>query len=408
MASVKLKLKEDLLLKDGSKAITIQVIHQRKKKVFHLGYSTKDNQWDEDNNQPNNKHPDHKLIKSRIKNDILFLKTIIADFENRHQPFTLADVEKSYRNKPSTSDFKAFCKHHINTLNQQGKNGNASVYQSCLDSVLEFKGKRDILLTDIDYKFVTKYQQYLEAKVNVFKKGTKEEYTKKLTPNGVSFYLRTLRAILNRAIKEGLIEESAYPFKNISIKSQKTRKRAVNKDVIKMVEDLEVGKELQLYKDLFMFSFYNRGMNFVDMAYLKVSNIVNGRIEYTRQKTGQQFSIKITDKAQAIIKRYNNLKDKDSYIFPIIYRKGKEYLDYRNAMRLMNKKLKKISELLKLDVPLTTYVSRHSWATIAKRSGIATAVISEGLGHESEETTQVYLDSFANDVLDDANEQIIN
>jgi integrase len=144
------------------------------------------------------------------------------------------------------------------------------------------------------------------------------------------------------------------------------------------------------------------------LAFLKVKNIETGRLNYTRQKTGQQFSIKVTDKSKAIIDKYSNLKEPESYIFPIIYRKGKEYLDYRNAMRLMNKKLKKISDLLKLDVPLTTYVSRHSWATIAKKSGIATAVISEGLGHESEETTQVYLDSFENDVLDDANERIIN
>ena len=177
-----------------------------------------------------------------------------------------------------------------------------------------------------------------------------------------------------------------------------------------MVEELDVSKEenLQFWKDLFMFSFYNRGMNFVDMAFLKVKNIENARLNYTRQKTGQQFSIKITEKARVIIDRYNDLKDPESYVFPIIYRKGKEYMDYRNAMRLMNKKLKKISNLLKLDVPLTTYVSRHSWATIAKRSGIATAVISEGLGHESEETTQVYLDSFENNVLDDANDLIIS
>jgi len=230
-----------------------------------------------------------------------------------------------------------------------------------------------------------------------------------LAVNSRAVYLRQLRAIINKAIKLELYDEENYPFKNISIKTQKTRKRAVNKDVIKLVEELDVSMEsnLQLYKDLFMFSFYNRGMNFVDMAYLKVSNIENDRIEYTRQKTGQQFSIKITDKAKEIINRYNDLKEKDSYIFPIIYRKGKEYLDYRNAMRLMIKKLKKISELLNLDVPLTTYVTRHSWATIAKRSGVATAIISEGLGHTTEEITQVYLDSFENDVLDDANELII-
>ncbi len=394
MASVNIRLKKDIVLSDGSYAIIIQVLHSRRKKVFHLGHSTKLNQWDEVKNLPNSKHPEHKLIKNRIKNDVLFLKTIIADYENKHQPFTLEDIEKRFKSNNSSDTITDFTNEIIDGLIRVGKIGNSKAYLYTLNAFNKFVKYRKVKLTEINHKLITKFEAYL------CESGIKT--------NTVSYYLRTLRAIINKAIKEGIIEESSYPFKNISIKSQKTRKRAVNRDIIKMVEDLKVSKELQLYKDLFMFSFYNRGMNFVDIAYLKVSNIKNGRIEYTRQKTGQHFSIKITDKAREIIQNYNDLTKAESYIFPIIYRKGKEYLDYKNAMRLMNKKLKKISEILKLDVPLTTYVSRHSWATIAKRSGISTSVISEGLGHESEETTQVYLDSFENDVLDDANEQIIN
>jgi integrase len=145
-------------------------------------------------------------------------------------------------------------------------------------------------------------------------------------------------------------------------------------------------------------------MSYIDIAFLQVNNIIGDRIYYTRKKTGQKFSIKITDKAWEIIRKYNDLSDRDSYIFPIIKRDGQEYLDYRNAMRLTNKKLRKISEIAELPEPISTYTARHSWATIAKRSGIPTAVISEGLGHDSEETTQIYLDSFENDVLDKANE----
>jgi integrase/recombinase XerD len=410
MASVKIRLKTDKTLKDGTHPIIIQVIHNRKRKIFFLKYSATDNQWDDKTNSPNKNHPEYKLIKSRIKNAVLQIKNIIADFENKHQPFTLIDIEKRYKFSSSDEKFFSYTNNLIETFKKSGKRGNAIVYKNCRDSVSAFVNGKDILLKEINYQFVKKFQSYLESKTVTFREGKKNEISKKLSLNSISVYLRTLRAIINKAIKDGIIEETSYPFKNISIKSQKTRKRAVNKDVIKLVEDLDVSQEenLQFWKDLFMFSFYNRGMNFVDMAFLKVKNIESGRINYTRQKTGQQFSIKITDKAKAIINRYNDLKDPESYIFPIIYRKGKEYLDYRNAMRLMNKKLKKISQILNLDVPLTTYVSRHSWATIAKRSGIATAVISEGLGHESEETTQVYLDSFENDVLDSANDLIIS
>ena len=408
MASVKHKLKTDKTLKDETHPIVLQVIHNRKRKVFYLGFSAKKSQWDKDKNRIKNNHPDSALIKSRIKNATLLLKSIIAEFENKHELFSLEDIEKKYKLSGSDEMFFSYVDNIISAMKGSGKKGNSIVYQNCRDSVLDYTGRKEILLDSIDYQFVKNYQKHLEGKTVVINKGKENERIKKLSVNTISVYLRTLRAIINRAIKEGLIEESSYPFKNISIKTQKTRKRAVNKDVIKMVEDLEVDKSLQLYKDLFMFSFYNRGMNFVDMAYLKVKNIQAGRINYYRQKTGQYFSIKITDKAKQIIDRYSDLKNPEAFVFPIIYRKGKEYLDYKNAMRLMNKKLKKISEILKLDVPLTTYVSRHSWATIAKRSGISTAVISEGLGHESEETTQVYLDSFENDVLDDANELIIS
>jgi integrase len=396
MASIKLKFKTDKTLSDGTHPIVIQVIHNRRRKIFYLGYSAKKNQWDKDNNRIKSNHPEHKIIKSRIKNSMRHMNNIIADFENKHKPFNLEDIEKKFKLNVSTEEFDGYVDELIKKFKSEDKIGNARVYLYTKKAFNSFLNNRSIKLDEIDYKRIKDFESYL------YRKGNKI--------NSVSVHLRTLRAIINKAIKDGLIEETSYPFKNISIKAQKTRKRAVNKDVIKMVEALDVSKEnnLQLYKDLFMFSFYNRGMNFVDIAFLKVKNIESGRLNYTRQKTGQQFSIKITDKSKVIIDRYNDLKNPESYIFPIIYRKGKEYLDYRNAMRLMNKKLKKISNLLKLDVPLTTYVSRHSWATIAKRSGISTAVISEGLGHESEETTQVYLDSFENDVLDDANELIIN
>ncbi len=410
MASVKVILYEHKKLKDGSHPILVQVIKDRKRKTISTGHSALKSQWNKKSELPNSKHPNQSLLTSRIKRIKTDINDIVLTLENKRKPFNVEDIINAFKRKKTDITFQEYCNQLVNSLKESGKTGNSNAYLYCSKSVNSFIGDKEILLDEIDYKFVKNYKEYLQKKEQIVNKGTDKEYIKKLSDNGISFYLRTLRAIINKAIKDDLIDETSYPFKNISIKSQKTRKRAVNKDVIKMVEELDVSKEenLQFWKDLFMFSFYNRGMNFVDMAFLKVKNIENARLNYTRQKTGQQFSIKITEKARVIIDRYNDLKDPESYVFPIIYRKGKEYMDYRNAMRLMNKKLKKISNLLKLDVPLTTYVSRHSWATIAKRSGIATAVISEGLGHESEETTQVYLDSFENDVLDDANELIIN
>lgn len=405
MSSVKVILYKHKTLSDGSHPILVSVIKDLKRKTFSLGYSSTVSQWNKKQNLPGSNHPNKEFLTAKIKRVKADITDIILFLENKGKPFNVEDIIKNYKNELTEITFEAYCNKLITNFKEAGKNGNLIVYQSTLDSFKKFSGEKNFLLNEIDYSIVSQYQEFLQKKVNISKDKKTE---KKLTLNGISFYLRTLRAILNKAIKEGLYDEKFYPFKKISIKSENTRKRAVNKDVIKVLEDLDVSKEenLQLYKDLFLFSFYNRGMNFVDMVFLKARNIQNGRLNYSRQKTGQQFTIKITEKALAIIKRYNDLANPDNYVFPVVFRKSNEYLDYRNAMRLMNKKLKKISGLMNLDVPLTTYVTRHSWATIAKRSGIATAVISEGLGHTTEEITQVYLDSFENDTLDAANELI--
>jgi integrase len=395
MASVTLHLYTHKTLKDGTNPILIQVIKDRKRKTFSTGYSAKPEQWSKKTNLPNSKHPNHSLLVPLLKRKLIEAQDIILELENKMKDFTIEDIAAKLNKKVSSDTFAGFTDQLIKQLEENGKDGNARVYGFTKSTFLKNE-KPNIKLSEITYRTIKGFQDFLIQRGN--------------STNTISIHLRTLKAIINQAIKEGLIEKESYPFTDLPIKTEKTRKRAVNKDIIMKVESLDVSKEnnLQLYKDLFMFSFYNQGMNFVDSAYLKVKNIINGRIVYTRKKTGQHFSIKITPKVKAIIKKYNDLKKPESYIFPIIKKEGHEYEDYKNAFRLMNKKLKRISELLNLDVNLTTYVSRHSWATIAKKAGLATSVISEGLGHESEEMTQVYLDSFDTEVMDAANDMIIN
>lgn len=399
MASIKVKFINDKTLKDGTHPIAIQVIHQRKKKLLYIQHSLMPNEWDFENNQPNPKYSNYKSLRSRIKFVINQLEKIVLDLENSGNPFTVEDIAFKFRPGKQSNDELIFFEEYVNELihrfKELNKIGNSMVYNHTKNKFLRYSGT-DIKLNEIHYRHIKEFEDYL--------------IYEGLSTNGISIHLRTLRAIINRAIKDKIIDESNYPFKNYSIKYKKTRKRAVNRDVIKLIESVDLTKEsdLQLFKDIFMFSFYNRGMSFVDIAFLQMKNIENGRIVYVRKKTQQQFSIRITEKAQEIIDRYCQSSNKDDYIFPLIKRVGNEYQDYLNAMRLMNKKLKIISDRLNLDTNLSTYVARHSWATIAKRSGISTAIISEGLGHDSEITTQIYLDSFENNVLDDANEQIIN
>ena len=227
--------------------------------------------------------------------------------------------------------------------------------------------------------------------------------TRGVSMNTISFYMRILRAVYNRAVEERIVVNQ-YPFKKVYTGIAKTNKRYVDEDVfLKLLNlDLHKRKSLIFARDLFLFSFYTRGMAFVDIAYLKKGDIINGYIRYNRHKTGQTLFIKVEPCISKITRRYTENKTNGAYLFPIM--KGE---NYQSALRLQNFRLKKISEMLKLPQPLTSYVARHSWASIAKRKGIPTSIISEGMGHKNEAITQIYLASFEQSVIDKANATLL-
>ncbi|KAA6345157.1 Tyrosine recombinase XerC [termite gut metagenome] len=222
--------------------------------------------------------------------------------------------------------------------------------------------------------------------------------------NSISCYMRALRAIYNQAVKKGLTV-SKNPFKDVYTGIDKTSKRAVDEDVIIKLHRLDLSEypSLQLARDLFMFSFYTRGMSFIDMANLTQNNIKNGYIVYSRSKTRQVLSVKMEKCIEEIIKRHKGLTI-ENYLLPIYSELNRVS---GSNLRTHNKRLKRISEILGLEKPLSSYVSRHSWATIALRKGISVQVISEGMGHENEKTTRIYLASMDQSLIDNANAQII-
>lgn|ERR1035437_1323206 len=395
MATIKIILYKNKTYKDGSHPIIIQVIHDREKKVIWLNHRAKTDQWDEESSLPNRKYPNASRLSILIREKINEAEKAVLEFENDKKLYTAQDViNKIAKDRPTDTIF-TFAEKVINQLETSNKIGNSKVYQSMLNVFKAYRNEKDLNFKNLDFKKLDEFQNYLISK------GDKI--------NTISIHMRTLRALYTKAMKYGLVKSDHYPFKEFKIKTAETQKRAISKPDIDKIRDLDLSgrPELIFARDVFMFSFYMRGMSLIDIAMLKVKDINENRITYSRRKTGQKFSIKIPVPAMKIIKRYNNLDNQEDYLLPIIYDFKNEYLVYRNALRLINKKLKKIATLVQLEITLTTYVARHSWATIAKKAGISTAIISEGLGHDSEETTQIYLDSFENKVLDDANELII-
>ena len=258
---------------------------------------------------------------------------------------------------------------------------------------MQFRENKDVLLDEIDSDLTLMYEAWLHGKG--------------ITKNSSSFYMRILRAVYNRAVEKELTN-NRNPFKHVYTGVDKTVKRAIPLKAIKKIKNLDLflHPSLDFARDMFFFSFYTRGMSFIDMAHLKKKDLQNGILSYRRRKTGQQLFIKWEKCMQEIADKHKT--DYGSpYLLPILKYPYDNRSQYKNALYRTNKNLKEVAKLAGISIPLTLYVARHSWASIAKSKNIPISVISEGMGHDSEMTTQIYLASLDNSVVDKANTQIL-
>ena len=332
-------------------------------------------------------------ITRKLHSDMERLEEIITQFEKESNSYPSDDVVDKFRSIGMSNSFFHFMNNVIERLKQLNHYGTVKNYRAALSSFMRFRNNEDIFMEDIDHIMMEDYQAYLISLGVGY--------------NSISFYMRILRAVYNRAVEQNLVRD-CHPFRTVFTGTEKTLKRAVSIRDIKHISTLDLSQNprLEFSRDLFLFLFYCRGMSFIDAAYLKKKDIQNGVLTYRRHKTGQLLHIKVIRKMAEIIDRYS---DKDSpYLLPIITRPGKdERRQYETALRCINKSLKTIAEMVKLPVTLTTYVSRHTWATIAKSKNVPVNVISDALGHDSLATTQIYLGSIDTSVIDKANELII-
>lgn len=365
--------------------IKIRLVHKRIARDIPTGFSCPVSQWD----GKELLKPFPNVVKSNniIREKFTSYQKILLDNYGILDSISIDQV-KSMLVGGKGSLFE-FWQNYINSLYESKRDGTAHISDYALRSVKKFAG-RDLRPQDVTDKFLEDYCKWWPGK-----------------PNGVSVYLRALQRVLNLCIKERILKRESCPFPGFKIPNEKTRKRAVKKDVINLIRNAELTGQSVHHRNYFIFMFNTMGMNFVDLANLKKENIQEGRILYKRTKTKGHFNIKITAEAQRIIDLYKSDSD---YLFPII-RDLKDngtytYKRYKYRLSAHNKYLTKIAKGLKLDAHITSYVVRHSFATIGKTMGIPTPIIQESLGHLTEEMTQVYLDSFQNDVMDKANESI--
>lgn len=400
--TIKAMLNTDRSSVSGLYPLVIRVIHNRRKKLIYSGFKLRKIDFD-----PLSERvlwwADSPFKKAHAKKMNFFIlsekssleRSISRLYKQGTENFTLETLSTQLARSRGEQYVFVYAANEILLKHASGRFGTAGLYQSTVNSLKRFCPKESLTFREITYRFLCRYICFLE------KSG--------VCANTIHMYLRNLRSIYNKARREGAALGSINPFNEVRMNVLPTVKRALPKESIHRLSilDLSDNRRLEIARDLFLFSFYTRGMSFVDIVLLKKSDIIGSAIYYSRAKTGQPIRVGIIPALQSLLDKYDN----DSvYVLPFIGSSHGElsYTAYRKLLSLVNSSLKEVGRMLGISTPLTTYVARHSWATIAKQEGASIAAISEGLGHTTEKMTRIYLRSFDAGIIDDINMRVVN
>ncbi len=408
MATIKVKYRPSSVANQQG-VIFYQILHARKTRLIFTEYHIFISEWDKSRSMVITSQTSERKslilsIRENIRRDIERLNKIARKLDNNLIDYTSDDVIDEFNRYTEEYTLFNFMERIIAKLKHNGKTRTSETYTAARNSFRNFlsdtklnghlSNTSDLMLDSITPEIMERYEAWHKNRGN--------------TPNTISFYMRILRAVYNRAVEDGIIEDRK-PFRHVYTGVDKTIKRALPLSAIKKLNNLDLTQTptLDYARDMFILSFMLRGMSFIDMAYLKKTDLKNGSVIYRRHKTGQLLTIEWTKEMRRILKKYP--ENKSRYLLPIIKNPNlNDRYAYKNAGDIINRSLKKIATIANINFPLTMYVARHSWASAAKAKGIPLSVISEGMGHDSEATTQIYLASLETSIVDKANSLILS
>lgn len=386
------------VLKNNESPLMIRICKDRKMKYESIGISLDPKYWDFKANKPTSKCPNKEYIEKVITEKTKAYTDKILELKAMEREFTATTLAEKVNNPVKLKTVGDVFLGYMERLSAEKRIGYMLSVKQVYNSLIKFNKHLNIYFPDIDTVWLRKYETWLRS--NNIKENT------------IGIRFRTLRAIYNLAIEENIVKAEYYPFKKYKVSKlhEETAKRAITKeDINKVLSYKSSNPFTRLPIDLFTFSYFMGGINFVDMAYLTKDNIIDNRLIYSRRKTGKLIKLPLQPKAIELIHKY---ADPDNpYLFPILSAFHKTEQQQRNRVHKVitkvNDRLKAIGKELGLPIELTTYVARHSFATSLKRSGVNTSLICEALGHSSERVTQIYLDSFGNDQMEDAMKNLL-
>ena len=399
MATFKLKFRPSIAEgKPGT--LYFQVTHRRSTRTVYTDYHITPEEWDGRTSfiritGTPERQSELRLVTSKLRWDCKQITSLIAEKEQAMVEYTADDIVSAFRLLPPCPTWFGFIHGMVAKKLRIGRLGTAKTYRDALASFSRFRNGEDIAIDALDAELMNQYEAWLKAQ------GVKR--------NSSSCYLRTLRTLYRKAVEKGLATDKDI-FRRVFTGFASTVKRALPLDTIRTIRRLSLpdGSDLAFSRDMFMLCIYLQGISFVDMAYLKKDDIKNGLLQYSRKKTGQSVSIGWELVMQEIVDTYAHLTVGSPYLLPIITKQdGTERRQYERMEHKVNRLLKRIGDMVGLQVPLTTYVGRHCWASTMRDMGVSLSIVSKGLGHESLKTTQIYLSSIDTEGVVKANRQLI-
>ena len=311
----------------------------------------------------------------------------------RDTPSSASSISSTSSSSLSLADY---FRQQIAQVREEGRFSTASNYRTAFRSFQRFLKGENLLLKDLTPSLVARYERWLKAS--------------RISMNTISCYMRSLRSVYNKAVEEKYVAD-LQPFKDSYTGYPRTDKRSVGVSEIRKLQDVPLHPDspLQWVRDIFLFCVFACGIPFVDVAFLRKSQIDgDGYLTYQRRKTNQRIRLKLPPCALEIVRRYHS--DQSDYLFPILTKESPEeaYRQYRDRLTYYNRQLKELGRLAGISHKLTSYVSRHSWASLAYSQNADVSVISKGLGHTSSRTTYIYIKGIDDKRLDEANQKIVN